>query len=168
MLRAALNGGGGSRTGGSSSSGSAAPAPLPDLQQLLQHRSRLLAERRRERADMQVSSARSELVGAVLGSWAGAPKAAREEFEKYMRAVAQLLGGESSSEQVAAAAAIAWRALCAHPPDTARGRGVLAGLQRARCGGVCAQGLPLQMQACGLVCYLLLYNQSFPRSTQLL
>jgi hypothetical protein len=49
---------------------------------------------------MQVSSARSELVGAVLGSWAGAAKAAREDFEKYMQAVVQLLGGESSSEQV--------------------------------------------------------------------
>jgi hypothetical protein len=136
MLRAALNstaGSGSSRGGGSSSSSSsAAPAPLPDLQQLLQQRSRLLTERRRERADMQVSSARSELVGAVLGSWAGAAKAAREDFEKYMQAVAQLLGGESSSEQVAAAAAVAWLALSAHPPDTARGRGALAGLQRAR------------------------------------
>lgn len=49
-------------------------------------------------------------------------------------AVARLLGGESSSEEVAAAAGVAWRALCAHPPDTSRGRTLLAGLQKARCG----------------------------------
>lgn len=47
-------------------------------------------------------------------------------------AVARLLGGESSSEEVAAAAGVAWRALCAHPPDTSRGRSLLAGLQKAR------------------------------------
>ena len=47
-------------------------------------------------------------------------------------AVAQLLGGQSSSEEVAAAAAVAWRALCAHPPDLERGRSQLAGLQKAR------------------------------------
>ncbi|PRW32956.1 activating signal cointegrator 1 complex subunit 3 isoform B [Chlorella sorokiniana] len=135
MLRAALGSGAlpGAGSGrGVSSSREAAPLQLPDLQQLLQQRGRLLEGRRRERADMQVSSARSELVAAVLGSWAGAPKAARDEFEKYIRASAHLLGGESSSEEVAAAATVAWRALMAHPPDTSRGRAPLAALAKAR------------------------------------
>ena len=42
--------------------------------------------------DMQVSSARSVLVATVLGSWEGAPKAARDDFEKYIR-------GEANSFQ---------------------------------------------------------------------
>jgi hypothetical protein len=197
MLRAAMGASPGG-SGGSGGGSTAAPLQLPDLEQLLQQRNQLLAGRRRERADMQVASARSQLVAAVLGSWAGAPKAAREEFEKYMRgegrlahfvclsllclgsaavrlstllvlrslsgsggqgpllaaaglcasrsithgcpmaahppcaAVAVLLGGESSSEEVVAAAAAAWRALCAHPPNTDRGRGQIAALQPAR------------------------------------
>ena len=83
MLRAAL--GSAAPAAGRGNGKDAAPLQLPDLQQLLAQRSRLLEGRRRERADMQVSSARAELVAAVLGSWAGAPKAARDEFEKYMR-----------------------------------------------------------------------------------
>lgn len=197
MLRAAMAASPGG-SAASSASSATAPLQLPDLEQLLQQRNRLLAERRRERADMQVASARSQLVAAVLGSWKGAPKAARDEFERYMRgelgccflivqgwssparnrllaplrrspcpawqgqlawsypstwlsrqrvprfppclapqpcraAVAVLLGGESSSEEVAAAAVAAWRALCAHPPNTDRGRGAVAALQPARC-----------------------------------
>lgn len=41
------------------------------------------------RLALQVSSARSQLVAEVLGSWAGAPKAARDDFEKYIRGEAQ-------------------------------------------------------------------------------
>ena len=61
MLRAALGSGGlpGAGSTGSRSSREAAPLQLPDLQQLLQQRGRLLEGRRRERADMQA------------GSWAG-------------------------------------------------------------------------------------------------
>ncbi|KAL4422681.1 hypothetical protein ABPG75_008878 [Micractinium tetrahymenae] len=132
MLRSALTSAALGGSGGSSLSAAAAPLALPDLPQLLQQRTQALEARQRERADMQVSSARSELVGAVLGSWSKAPKAAREDMEKYLQAVARLLGGESSSEEVAAAAGVAWRALCAHPPDTSRGRSLLAGLQKAR------------------------------------
>lgn len=46
--------------------------------------------------------------------------------------MSKLLGGECSSEEVAAAAGVAWRALAAHPPDTSRGRSQLAALQPAR------------------------------------
>jgi hypothetical protein len=73
----------GAGAGGGSSTTST--IQLPDLQQLLQQRNELLVSRQRERADMQVSSARSQLVAVVLGAWKGAPKAARDDFEKYMR-----------------------------------------------------------------------------------
>lgn len=79
MLRSAL------ASSGSSSSRGGTPAALPDLPKLLQRRNQALEARRQERADMQVSSARAELVGAVLGSWSKAPKAAREDMEKYLQ-----------------------------------------------------------------------------------
>ncbi len=84
MLRSALASSGGG-IGGSSRGGQGAPVTLPDLPQLLQQRNQALEARRRERADMQVSSARAELVGAVLGSWSKAPKGAREDMERYLQ-----------------------------------------------------------------------------------
>lgn len=154
--------------------GSAAGGGAPDLQALYAQRNRMLEERRRQRADMQVggqqqqhgwcacssaprrlcnlpaasaavcaeqgwlpqplantcassllspnlshpppqiSSARAELLSAVFGPAAGAgapPKAGREDFERFMRSVARLLGGEASSEEVAASALAVWEAL---------------------------------------------------------
>lgn len=93
MLRAALSsngtsgGGGSGRASGSGRSGGSAAAPLvlPDLQQLLQQRARALDVRRQERADMQVSAARRELAGELLGGWQGVPKAARDTFDKFMQ-----------------------------------------------------------------------------------
>ena len=86
MLRAAL------ASGGSGSGAAAGAAALPDLPQLVLQRNRLLEERRQQRAGMQVASARTALVARVLGGGGSsgmvggrAPKAARDEFEKYMR-----------------------------------------------------------------------------------
>lgn len=103
MLRSALASA--SHCAGSSSrAGPGTPAPLPDLPQLLQQRNHALEARRRERADMQVSSARAELVGAVLGSWSKAPKAAREDTEKYLQGEGQQ-GAEATRGTVIGAAA---------------------------------------------------------------
>eukprot|EP00887_Chlorella_sp_A99_P000213 scaffold13.g213.t1 len=134
-LYASTSGRGASSSGAGSSGGDGGAAGLMDLHRLIQQRDRQLQERLRQRADMQASAARAALVRATLGSWEGAPKAAREDFERYVRGVAQqLLGGEaSSSEEVAASAQLAWQALRGlPPPDTSRGRSLLVALAPAR------------------------------------
>ena len=42
----------------------------------------------------------SALAQALLGPWARAPKQARTDYERFIRAVSSLLGGEASSEEV--------------------------------------------------------------------
>lgn len=42
----------------------------------------------------------SPLAQALLGAWARAPKQARDDYERFLRAVSGLLGGEASSEEV--------------------------------------------------------------------
>ncbi len=53
----------------------------------------------------------SQLAAAILGSWAKAPRPAKEAYESFMRSVALLLGGESASEEVQAVAPAVWDAL---------------------------------------------------------
>ncbi|GAB4820015.1 hypothetical protein N2152v2_007061 [Parachlorella kessleri] len=85
----------------------------PDIQELYARRNRMLEERRRQRAEFQISSARTDLLAAVFGAGASAPpnRTAREDFERFMRSVAVLLGGEASSQEVTASALVAWGAL---------------------------------------------------------
>ena len=42
----------------------------------------------------------SPLARALLGPWAKAPKQARDDYERFIRTVSSLLGGEASSEEV--------------------------------------------------------------------
>lgn len=42
----------------------------------------------------------SPLAQQLLGLWARAPKQARDEYERFIRTVSSLLGGEASSEEV--------------------------------------------------------------------
>lgn len=82
-----------------------------------------------DRCPSQVSSARAEVWADVFGGsdmvqskvmnegsscrHAGftIPRAARQDFEQFMHSMGLLLGGESSSEEVAANAALTWRVL---------------------------------------------------------
>ena len=59
----------------------------------------------------------SQLAAAILGSWAKAPRLAKEAYEGFMRSVALLLGGESASEEVRAAAPAVWDALQDAPSE---------------------------------------------------
>lgn len=124
-------------SGHSASTSGRGTAPADDLPALIRRRDLLLAERLRQRADAAASCARAELAAAVLGvpNPGAAPKQAREDLEAFLRGVAQqLLGGEAASpEEVAASALLAWRTLCAlPPPDTSRGRSLLAALAPTR------------------------------------
>lgn len=82
----------------------------------------MLAERRRDEADRSGhgadGTARSQLISATLGDWKSAPKAAKEAFEKFTQAVGKLLGGEISSEGVAASSYAVWNALAPLPPPS--------------------------------------------------
>ncbi len=42
----------------------------------------------------------SPLARALLGPWARTPKQARSDYERFIRTVSGLLGGETSSEEV--------------------------------------------------------------------
>ncbi|KAK9814715.1 hypothetical protein WJX72_010327 [[Myrmecia] bisecta] len=60
----------------------------------------------------------SALAREVLGEWTKAPKAAREDYEHFVRAVSRLLGGESSAQEVQESAALVWALLKKAPgPD---------------------------------------------------
>lgn len=76
----------------------------------------------------------SKLAASVLGPWARAPKAAREDYERYIAAVAALLGGEADGEEVQEAAAAAYGILQSAPPAAKlKGRGSVAALNPIRC-----------------------------------
>jgi hypothetical protein len=69
----------------------------------------------------------------LLGGWVGAPKAARDDYERFVRAVAGLLGGQASAEEVQASVAVVWHALRnAPPPAVMQGWGAAAALQSIR------------------------------------
>ena len=44
----------------------------------------------------------SQLATEVLGAWSAAPRAAREDYERFVRLVAHLLGGEAPADDVQA------------------------------------------------------------------
>ena len=105
----------GARGAGSSSSrGGGDGSSQLDLQQLIQRRDSLLQDRLKQRADMQVTAARSQLVHATLGSWEAAPKAAREDFERYVRGGCLLMVWQVvlTSTHLRTAAAAAAAAAC--------------------------------------------------------
>jgi len=75
----------------------------------------------------------SPLAASILGPWARAPKAAREDYERYVAAVSALLGGEAASEEVQEAASVAWDVLQAAPPlAKLKGRGSSTALNPIR------------------------------------
>ncbi len=42
----------------------------------------------------------SQLAQELLGAWSAAPRAAREDYEHFVRLVARLLGGEAPADDV--------------------------------------------------------------------
>ncbi len=64
-----------------------------------------------------------------------APKAARDEYDRFIRAVAAAVEGEHSSGDLRALCGVVWRQLAAlPPPDTSRGRGMQQALRPHRWG----------------------------------
>ncbi|KAK9846320.1 hypothetical protein WJX81_001437 [Elliptochloris bilobata] len=57
----------------------------------------------------------SQLAVELLGAWSSAPRAAREDYEFFVRLVARLLGGEAPVDDVQATAAAVWTALRSSP-----------------------------------------------------
>ena len=75
----------------------------------------------------------SKLAAAVLGTWARAPKAARDDYELYIASVSALLGGEAGAEEVQEAAAAAYGVLKTAPPVAKlKGRGSVSALHPVR------------------------------------
>ena len=58
-----------------------------------------------------VAVGQSALAQSILGSWQKAPKLARDDYERFIKAVSSLLGGEASTEEVQEAASIVWQEL---------------------------------------------------------
>lgn len=52
----------------------------------------------------------SQLAREVLGAWSAAPHAAREDYERFVRLVARLLGGEAPADDVQASSSWSGRA----------------------------------------------------------
>ena len=66
---------------------------------------------------MQTSSpGASKLAQRLIGNWTKAPKAARSDYEQYIKAIVGCLGGEPSTTEVQEAAAAVWDALQSAPP----------------------------------------------------
>ena len=57
----------------------------------------------------------SKLAQQVLGPWTKAPKAARSDYEQYIKATAACLGGEPSTAEVQEASSAVWDALASAP-----------------------------------------------------
>ena len=74
----------------------------------------------------------SKLAQQLIGSWVKAPKAARSEYEQYIKAIAGCLGGEVSTAELQERAAAVWDALQHAPPPEKlqQGRTSLAGAVR--------------------------------------
>lgn len=71
----------------------------------------------------------SKLAQQLIGPWSKAPKAARSEYEQFIKAVAGCLGGEVSTAELQERAAAVWDALQHAPPPEKlqQGRTSLAG-----------------------------------------
>ena len=60
----------------------------------------------------------SQLAQRLIGAWAKAPKAAKQDYEQFVKGVLVCLGGEPSSVEVLEASTGVWNALhFAPPPD---------------------------------------------------
>lgn len=71
----------------------------------------------------------SKLAQQLIGPWIKAPKAARSDYEQYIKAIAGCLGGEVSTAELHERAAAVWDALQHAPPPEKlqQGRTSLAG-----------------------------------------
>ncbi|KAL3133984.1 hypothetical protein ABBQ32_008424 [Trebouxia sp. C0010 RCD-2024] len=89
-----------------------------------------LEGRRKRTGDAHTSSpGSSKLAQQLIGPWSKAPKAARSEYEQYIKAIAGCLGDEISTAELHERAAAVWDALQhAPPPDKLQqGRTTLSG-----------------------------------------
>lgn len=67
--------------------------------------------------ELQVSGpGTSKLAQKLIGAWSKAPKAAKQDYEKFIKAVLACLDGESSSAEVQEASTGVWNALQSAPP----------------------------------------------------
>ena len=74
----------------------------------------------------------SKLAQQLIGPWIKAPKAARSEYEQFIKAIAGILGGQVSTAELQERAAAVWDALQHAPPleKLQQGRTSLAGAVR--------------------------------------
>lgn len=81
----------------------------------------------------------SQLAEELLGPWSSAPRAAHEDYERFVRLVAQLLGGEAPAEdvQVSAVASIPLVGCSAGPEAQAALQGSPRLLFRVALPGLC-------------------------------
>lgn len=59
----------------------------------------------------------SPFATSVLGSWAAAPKAAREAYEQYIQLVSEAMGGEGMGGELLATSQSVWEALLPLPAE---------------------------------------------------
>lgn len=62
-------------------------------------------------------SSASPFATSVLGSWAAAPKAAREAYEQYIKLISTAMGGERMGGELLATSQSVWEALLPLPAE---------------------------------------------------
>ncbi|GIL81338.1 hypothetical protein Vretifemale_10407, partial [Volvox reticuliferus] len=74
------------------------------------------------------AAAEGSLLAVIFGGsgiWEKAPRAARDEYDKFLTAVSSAVEGEHSSTDLRELAGVVWRAWAGRePPDTSRGRSI--------------------------------------------
>lgn len=63
---------------------------------------------------------RSKLAQLIIGPWAKAPKKAREDYDGFVLAMSNLLGGGERADELQAASAAVWDIL-RHAPSLSKG-----------------------------------------------
>ena len=58
----------------------------------------------------------SQLATQLLGAWSAAPRAAREDYERFVRLVARLLGGEAPADDVQVGSGYSAQLWCVSTP----------------------------------------------------
>lgn len=58
----------------------------------------------------------SKLAQELIGAWTKAPKAAKQDYENFIKAVLACIDGEASSAEVQEASAAVWHTLHSAPP----------------------------------------------------